>query len=79
MPSWGRQSPSTVPRSSLPSMATSYACVSSCTRSDREMVCLKGHERRGSNSPFMRVMRKEACVRLKDPYFLLHNSREGNV
>ena len=46
MLSWGRQSLSTVPRSSLPGTATSYACVSACTRSDREMVCLKGHERR---------------------------------
>ena len=34
----------------------------SCARSERDTVCLKGQGRRGSNSLFMRAMKKDRCV-----------------
>ena len=34
----------------------------SCARNDREMVCLKGQGKRGSNSPLMTVIKKDTWV-----------------
>ena len=39
----------------------------SWARRERETVCLKGQGRSGSNSPFMRVMKKEICVPQPEP------------